>query len=265
MVMVPIDLCDEIDFELTSEGIVIECSEPSLPTDERNILWKVVQAVSKESGRRFGIRISLTKNIPMAAGLGGGSSDAATLLKALNQSLKLDWTEEKLIQIGAGIGADVPFFLKKGAQRVEGIGEILTPYPRTPLSLVLINPGIPISTAEAYRWWDNAALSPLREREGERGQSRLTAITLNATRLTLENDLEKVVIPRYPVLAEIKEKLLDAGARGSLMSGSGATVFGLFDSPAARDQGYNFLLSRLDPQWWIWKGKNLGGEESNLD
>ncbi len=189
MVMVKLELADEIEFEIVPEGISIEIPpNPPLskggtggfliPTDRTNTLWKVALAVQKESGKRFGIKISLQKRIPTAAGLGGGSSDAAALLIALNQALELGWTGQKLIQIGVKIGADVPFFLAPGAQRVTGIGELLTPYPCNPLPLILINPGFPVSTAEVYRWWDETsppgAPSPESRRGGKGGEVRLT-------------------------------------------------------------------------------------------
>lgn len=242
MVMVKVDLADEMVCDLTDGDIQIVSNEAVLPVDERNILWKVIDCIRKESEKSFGVTIQLTKRIPIAAGMGGGSSDAAALLLGLNDQLGLGWSHEKLISIGVRIGSDVPFFLVSGAQRVTGVGEILEPVSVSSMPLILMNPGFPLSTPDVYRWYDEWAL---------------TAPAPDAKSLPLENDLEKVVLPRIPVLEEIRRKLDRSGALGSLMSGSGPTVFGTYPSTEARDRGYNSLLKEIDPKWWIWSGTTL--------
>ncbi|MBI4374224.1 MAG: hypothetical protein HY542_05035 [Deltaproteobacteria bacterium] len=162
-----------------------------------------------------------------------------------------------MIQVGLKIGADVPFFLAEGAQRVTGIGEILEPISVPSLPVVLINPGFPVSTADVYRWWDKQEKIPPGP-PFSKGGSRLTEIKTDAIPPLLENDLEEVVISRYPVLAEVKETLVKAGALGALMSGSGGTVFGLFESVASRDRGFDLIVSKKDPDWWLWKGNARG-------
>jgi 4-diphosphocytidyl-2-C-methyl-D-erythritol kinase len=239
MVMVKLALADEIEMELGGEEIVISCNHPQVPLDSSSTLWKAAELVRRESGKKFGVKLYLQKNAPVAAGLGAGSSDGAAVLLGLNQLLELGWKEDKLLKIGEKIGADVPFFLSSGPKRVQGIGEILSPTEVPPLFLILINPGFPVSTKEAYGWFD-----------------QLTAPIHDATFPPLENDLEKVVLPRYPVLARLKVLLQEAGALGTLMSGSGPTVFGLFESSSSRDRGYETLLKKTEPGWWVCKTEN---------
>ncbi len=270
MIMVPLDLADEIILAPQPSGIVIDSDSPEVPKDNTNSLWKAAEVLQKVSGKNFGIKIFLKKKIPVAAGLGGGSSDAAAVLKGGNELLQLGLSEEKLSELGLKIGADVPFFLKQGAQRAQGIGEILSSVSVPLLHLILINPGFPVSTPEVYRWYDQchpeqSEGSPVQLFEGDsfatlrmtNHSSQLTSQKLDGTPVTLENDLERVVLPRYPVLVEIKKKLIDAGALGTLMSGSGGTVFGLFGSTESRDQGYDKILSLKDSRWWICKAASI--------
>ncbi len=268
MVMVKLTLADEMEWTLTPGDIRIAANSDVLPVDEKNILWKVIDHVRRESGRSFGCSIQLTKRIPVAAGMGGGSSDAAALLKGLNNALNLGWSTDQLVSIGVKIGSDVPFFLVPGPQRVTGVGEMLEPIEVNSLPMILINPMFPVSTPEVYGWWDHAEGRVSRESvSGVRlsddktlskvtgpvlsEQSRLTPQRSDARQLELENDLEKVVLPRYPVLAEIKQKLDRSGALGSLMSGSGPTVFGVYESTRDRDRGYDILQKDIDPKWWL--------------
>lgn len=255
MVMVKLDLADEMTIEIGGEGIRIECDDSRFPSDSSNTIWKMVERIQKETGRLFGVTVRVQKKTPIAAGLGGGSSDAAAVLLALNKSLHLEWGEKKLIDLGSKVGADVPFFLVPGSQRVSGIGEILEPVRLPPFYLILVNPGFPVSTQDVYRWYDEtlSSLPPL------------TPQKLDARFPPLENDLERVVLPRYPVLVEIKERLRQAGALGTMMSGSGPTLFGLFDTAESRDRGYEKLVENKNPDWWICKTQNLGGVDSNHD
>ena len=244
MVMVPLDLADELEVERVDGGIEIRSDSTAVPADRSNILWKAAEALKERSQKDFGIRIFLKKKIPVAAGLGGGSSDAAALLKGISEAFDLGLSAPDLREVAVKLGADVPFFLTAGPQIAEGIGEKLTPIKIPPLWIVLINPGFPVATADVYRWYD--------EKRGE-GEVRpaLTMKKGGASLPPLENDLEAVVIPRYPVLAEMKELLSRSGALGTLMSGSGPTVFGLFESRESRDRGYEKVLQEKDPRWWV--------------
>jgi 4-diphosphocytidyl-2-C-methyl-D-erythritol kinase len=223
MIMQRVDLCDDIDISLSERpGIRVVCGRAGVPDGPGNIAWRAADALLKLSGREVGIDISITKKIPVAAGLGGGSSDAATVLMGVNELLDLGLTPERLMEIGVKLGADVPFFIFKKPALAEGIGDKLTALEEVPfLWVVLVNPGIHCSTAWVYQ---NLQLT---SKEDPAIVSRSYS-SLDDVCAVLSNDLEPVTFARYPAVRELKEKLLASGARGSLMSGSGSTVFGLF-------------------------------------
>ena len=252
MIMAKVDLADEIQMEVTgSAGTTrIESDNALLQMDASNLIWKAAEALRRESGKNFGLQVFLKKRIPVAAGLGGGSSDAATTLLGLNSLLGLGWSREKLREIGIKLGADVPFFLEGGPQEAKGIGEVLTPILLPEIPLILINPGFPLSTPQVFGWFDDASPS-------ERARSVLTTQSSDASYARLENDLEQVVLSRYPVLAEIKSLLSRTGALGTLMSGSGATVFGTYDSVASRDRGFELLVQEKKSEWWVCRTSTL--------
>lgn len=225
MVMQRIDLCDEISITLCeSAGITVSCDREDVPGGPKNIAWKAAEAMLASCGSQVGVDIFIRKNIPMAAGLGGGSSDAATVLMGLNELLGLKFSDEKLMEIGVKLGADVPFFVFKKTALAEGIGEKLTPVEGLPpVWLVLVNPNIHVSTAWVYQ---NLRLT--NRKDGftlPQFYNRVDDICA-----LLSNDLESVTADRFPVIGEIKRKLLAGGARGVLMSGSGPTVFAVFDT-----------------------------------
>jgi 4-diphosphocytidyl-2-C-methyl-D-erythritol kinase len=223
MIMQRIDLCDELEFSLKNEpGIDLVCDGTDIPTDSSNLVWKAASEILQRSTLKTGIRIKLKKNIPVAAGLGGGSSDAATTLMGLNGLLETGLTDEELMAIGLGLGADVPFFIFKKPAVAEGVGEILTPLTEIPkLWLGLVNPGIHVPTSWAYR---NLNLTT------EKVAVKLPFLYKSPADVSeiLSNDLEAVTSEQNPVISVIKELLLAAGAEGALMSGSGSTVFGIF-------------------------------------
>ncbi|CAG0974841.1 partial 4-diphosphocytidyl-2-C-methyl-D-erythritol kinase, partial [Geobacteraceae bacterium] len=195
------------------------------------------------SGREAGIDIAITKNIPVAAGLGGGSSDAATVLLGVNELLGLGLSTERLMEIGVTLGADVPFFVFGKNALAEGIGEILTVIESVPpLWLVIVNPNIPVSTVWVYQ-----SLQLTGERNGDtiprffKGLDDVCAV--------LSNDLEPVTIGKYPVIGEIKERLIAEGAAGALMSGSGPTVFGLFEVEEEARRAARSMARAVD--WFV--------------
>jgi 4-diphosphocytidyl-2-C-methyl-D-erythritol kinase len=223
MVMQRVDLCDEIRISLTdTPGITVTCGKNGVPDGPGNIAWKAANALLELAGGTRGAEISITKNIPVAAGLGGGSSDAASVLMGMNELLGLGLSGGRLMEIGVKLGADVPFFIFRKTALAEGIGEALTAMPSMPAAWVLlVNPGVHVSTAWVY---NNLKLT-------NRGQlNRLPASygTLEEVCSIFSNDLESVTIPSFPVIAQIKEAMLRQGALASMMSGSGPTVFGLF-------------------------------------
>ncbi|WP_041972129.1 4-(cytidine 5'-diphospho)-2-C-methyl-D-erythritol kinase [Geobacter sp. OR-1] len=228
MIMQRVDLFDTIRISLTdATEIKVTCDRTGVPNGPENIAWKAARAMLDIASKPIGIDINITKRIPVAAGLGGGSSNAATVLMGLNDLLSLGLTIERLMEIGVTLGADVPFFIFGRTAIAEGIGEKLTPIERIPRPwIVLVNPNVHVSTAWAYK---NLQLT-----SGE-DNNTMPNFFDNIAELCaiLGNDLESVTIARFPVIADIKEQLIRHGAEASLMSGSGPTVFGIFEAESA--------------------------------
>ena len=253
-IMAPVSLYDRIELKSGAEKATrITCSGFPVPDDESNLVFKAVRAFSSCTGMDQGFLIHLTKNIPVAAGLGGGSSDAACVLMALNEMCTYPVSEEKMAQMALELGADVPFFLHGGPCLARGIGEILEPIQKWPdLWYVIVMPPIAVSTAWAYAEFDRY---PLKDAEKDVGELELTMDQHNyimpdfrgeksqLVRL-LENDLERVTIPAFPVIDTIKTLLLQAGADGALMSGSGPSVFGVFQAKGRCFQAKEFLQAK---------------------
>lgn len=223
MIMQRVNLCDEIEITLQdTPGLSVSCGRQGVPDGPGNIAWKAARILLDMAGTGQGAAISITKNIPVAAGLGGGSSDAATVLMGMNELLELRLSDERLMEIGVKLGADVPFFIFKKTALAEGIGEQLQVMPPMPPAWVLlVNPRVHVSTAWAYQ---NLQLTNKKE---------LAILPkffddIDSVCAILSNDLEDVTIPAFPVIGEIKNRMLDMGASGAMMSGSGPTVFGLF-------------------------------------
>ncbi|MFA4874106.1 MAG: 4-(cytidine 5'-diphospho)-2-C-methyl-D-erythritol kinase [bacterium] len=247
MVMVPLTLCDEITLTSIPSGVElsVDGSADAGMHGDKNLACRAASAMLEASGRSDGVRIELRKRIPVAAGLGGGSSDAASVLRGLNELWGLGLSPEGLAEIGVTLGADVPFFCHHRPAYVEGIGDRVTPYESFPnLSFLLINPGFAVSTPWVYSQWDlqlTVKLCGARVRPLFQGVSDVLA--------SLHNDLERVTIPAHPEIEVIKGALMGAGAAGALMSGSGPTVFGAFVDIAARDRARERLENR---RWRIF-------------
>jgi 4-diphosphocytidyl-2-C-methyl-D-erythritol kinase len=244
MIMQRINLCDQITIEVCdAPGISVSCGRAGVPDGEGNIAWKAAKKLLDLSEKSCGVSIQIEKNIPVAAGLGGGSSDCAAVLLGLNELLDLELSRDQLMKIGVSLGADVPFFVFQQTALAEGIGEKLSPLTELPSAwVVLVNPNLPVSTAWVYK---NLQLTQ---------RSRLATIPdsfedVAALCTILSNDLESVTIPAFPVIAEIKDELIHHGALCSLMSGSGPTVFGLFADEASARKAGELLRSRLD--WFV--------------
>ena len=244
--MVPISLYDEIHIAValeeqraTSPGVTlaVSCDDPTVPGGETNLAYKAAALVCQEAGLQARIGIHLRKHIPAGAGLGGGSSNAATVLKSLNTLLALGWTEARLCQLGARLGADVPFFIPCRPARIGGIGDIVTTVPPLPArSVVLVVPPFSVSTPWAYRRFDE--LSPVAPASVPPWQFTPAQWP---SREWLINDLERAVLPAYPLIAALKEALLRLGAEGVLMSGSGSSVFGIFRHHIAAEHAVTAL------------------------
>ena len=236
--------CDHLEIRETGrQGIVLRCDEPGV-NPEHNTLTRAYAAFVKETGGAPGIAVHLRKGIPLGSGLGGGSSDAASLLLWLNQRAGLPLDAAGLARAALAVGADAPFFLYNQPCRVQGIGEILTPmdYDFSGLRLVLVCPEIHVDTAWAFARYD--ALFPHADRTAAQNSLTKSPCEANGTFLSgagnatwsvwdIRNDLEAAVFPQYPQLAAIKADLLRLGADTACMSGSGSSVLGLFSRAAA--------------------------------
>ena len=225
MIMQRVNLCDDITLTLTkTPGIKVICNSKGAPDGPKNIAWKAARALLDLTESDSGVNIEIIKNIPVAAGLGGGSSDAASVLMGMNELLQLGLSEQKLTETGCKLGADIPFFIFKKTALAEGIGEKLTSLPDMPKCwILLVNPGVHVSTAWVYQ-----SLQLTSKRELNILPKFFNSIEHVVS--ILSNDLEAVTIPAFPVIADIKARLMTLGAIGSMMSGSGPTVFGVFKS-----------------------------------
>jgi 4-diphosphocytidyl-2-C-methyl-D-erythritol kinase len=222
--MCGIRLYDTILLDVGSQSTTISCSHPDVPEDETNLALKAVDVFQKALGSYGGVKIIIEKKIPVAAGLGGGSSNAAAVLSGLNRFHGYPFSKDDLMGMGLSIGADVPFFIFNKPAIASGIGEKLTYcHGLQNLQVLLVFPGFGVSTAQVYKSL-NLRLTKCKK--------KLKQVLLNRLnfdpRFHLCNDLETIVASRYPVISQAKETLLDLGAIGALMSGSGPTVFGLF-------------------------------------
>ena len=222
---------DELQLEGTSEKVELFCDTPEIPNDETNLVVKAARLLQKHfPGSCAGVNITLKKSIPSGAGLGGGSGNAAGVLLALNHLWDLKISRENLIAISAELGSDVPFFLMSPCAIGTGKGEILEPI-NNPINLyiLMIYPNLPLSTPWVY---GNLKLKLTKHKNNisilANFLMRSEFAQLGAA---LYNDLEPVVFKRYPEILEIKNELLRSGAGGALLSGSGSTVFGIFDNP----------------------------------
>jgi 4-diphosphocytidyl-2-C-methyl-D-erythritol kinase len=245
-----ISLCDEMTFAPTDGGIVVRCPGTALPEDEKNIVYRAAAAFFSSVNAPPGIKIDVRKRIPVGAGLGGGSSNAATALMTLNEMHGSPLTREELMKIGAGLGADVPFFIFGKTAWASGIGDLLTEAPFLPLLwFVLINPGFEISTKMVYQEL-NLGLT-------KQGINYSIPRFYAAEDLIrgLRNDLEKVTLRLHPDLAQVKTFLLENGARGALMSGSGPTVFGVFTDEESACRAEENL--RQGNRWLVFRARSL--------
>ncbi len=233
-----VSLYDRLRLTTTSGEIEIACDDPRVPCDETNLAHRAAVMFREAAGTDAGVRIEIEKRIPVAAGLGGGSSNAAAVLLGLARLWQIEVDDCRIIEISMALGSDVPFFLVGGTALGIGRGEEVYSIEQVACdNLVLANPGFAVSTPAAY-----SKLSRLTRQEAV----RIIPLTLLAAKgirelpLAAGNDLEEVVEAAYPEIAEVKRRLLSLGARGALMSGSGATVFGVFDNlqtaEKARDQ-----------------------------
>lgn len=240
MIMQSIDVCDELSFEKTADETILFSMNKELPDKipaEKNLVYKAAKLMKDTFKIDGGFKIHLTKNIPAAAGLAGGSSDCAATLIGINELCGLGLDIEKLCEIGVKLGADVPFCIRKGTMLAEGIGEILTPLtPLTGIPVLLIKPNISISTPYVYK---HLKLNELDYHPDNKAViSYIKDKNIKKIAASLSNVLETVTIPENPIIAELKRYLTEIGAIGSLMSGSGPTTFGIFKNMETAKKAY---------------------------
>lgn len=228
MIMQSVGIYDRLIFTKTKEDdIVIHSNLGFLPVNENNLIYKAIRIMQEQYGLTGGIDVDLNKFIPVAAGLAGGSSDAATTLFAMNRLYDLGLSLQKLMEIGVNIGADVPFCIMRGTVLAEGIGEKLTRLPGIPRTWILIaKPQISVSTRVVYEKLDMD--SDISHPNIDALMNYIYRQDIKGIAANLGNVLETVTIPLYPVIADIKQDMLEHGALNAMMSGSGPTVFGIF-------------------------------------
>jgi 4-diphosphocytidyl-2-C-methyl-D-erythritol kinase len=236
--MVPVDICDVLEFQVVPETVKLAWEGLPVPVDKHNLVLKAAEAFFERSGVKGGVFVKVSKNIPVAAGMGGGSSDAAATLLSLNRLWSGPLSLKTLRELALQLGADVPFFLEPRPSIARGIGEVLEPAERWPeLWYLIVSPPIQVSTSWVY---GNLRLG-LTSNEYDRIKEQLGKESLVLSQF-LENDLETVTSAKFPILDRIKKTLLDAGAEGALMTGSGPSVFGVFSSKHQAEQAREKLV-----------------------
>lgn len=255
-----VNLHDELTFQLRpDESLELVCSDPEIPTDESNLVVRAAAALRERFGVRRGARIELAKRIPAGGGLGGGSSDAAVTLAGLACLWEVEAGVRELAEVGARLGADVPFFLTGGTALGTGTGAEVRPLEDAPkMHLVVVTPGVRVSTAEAYRALGAPALT-----------KDYTAANLSVSRTeadfsdplcgVMSNDFEAVVVRLYPEVGRAREALGEAGARRTLLSGSGSSVFGVFESEGGAVRARAALKSEAG--WRVFACETLARAE----
>lgn len=244
-VMQQIDLYDTIELSRLSEAVVIKNALPAavtdngmriiltsdsdeVPLDQNNLAYKAAKLLLEHDSIREGVHIHIIKRIPVAAGLAGGSTDAAAVFMGMNELFGLGHSKDELQELGVKLGADVPFCIMGGTALAEGIGEKLTPIQTMPeMYIVIAKPSIGVSTKYVY---ENLRLEQVTHPDTEKILAAMQCKDLAEMTGLLGNVLESVTIEKYPLIRELKDAMLETGAVGSLMSGSGPTVFGIFDT-----------------------------------
>ena len=242
--MLPVSLYDELDIRRVKRAprgkesrIAISCDHPLIPRGEKNLAFGAAQLVLPHIDERWAIDIHIRKRIPVGAGLGGGSTDAAATLVGLNRLFNLGLPEAHLEKLALSLGADVPFFVRARPARARGIGERLSPIRELPrFWLVILYPGFPVSTAGIYQ---SLAATLTKTRVNTSIAASLKSPDTIAS--LLRNDLETVALKMHPGIGLLKNKLLREGAAGGLMSGSGSAVFGIFRSKNTAEEAYHRL------------------------
>lgn len=250
MIMQQISLKDKVILEEIDSGIKLTCSNEKVPTDSRNLVYKAYDLLKEKFDIDKGVKIHIEKNIPIAAGLAGGSSDAAQTLIGLNQMWDLKLSKKELMEIGLNIGADVPYCIMGSTAFACGIGEKLTPLEGFKGKIILLaKADIDVSTAYVYGNLDIKAI-----KNHPNTKELINAIKtddLDFLAKNMKNVLENVTIKKHPIIGHIKKEMIDCGALGSLMSGSGPSVFGIFDNFKRAEKCMDILKKNMDQVYLI--------------
>lgn len=243
-----VSLHDQIELSSQPEKIILTCDLQTLPTDDRNLAYRAARILKEKTGTKHGVSISLQKNIPVGAGLGGGSSDAATVLIGCNQLWSCNLSYSELAKIAMRIGMDVPFFLRGGTALALGRGErIIQQLPTPELGLIIIYPNFPVPTVSVYKNFDIRSVEETKE-----PAPLLSAVETGDAKGIAEllfNRLEMPAFKLHPQLAEIKEELVTAGCLGALLSGSGSAIFGIAWS---KDEAQKIAQKLcLETDYWV--------------
>ena len=244
MVMQQIELCDVVDTKLCESGITITCDNPFVPCNEKNIAYKAVKAFLDYSKENVGVSIDIQKNIPVCAGLAGGSTNASAVIIALNKLLNKNYSTQTLMDISAPLGADVPFCIMGGCALAEDIGTKLTRLPNYKKTrILLVKPPIGVSTPWAYK---SLNLASVTHPDVDKFISLYTNGDYTKSYEYMGNVLESVTLSKYNEISVIKKELMSMGALFSMMSGSGPTVFGIFDDEEKAKNCEKYFKSKYD-------------------
>lgn len=248
-----ISIYDDLDLEIIERGIEVFCEDdPNVPSGESNIVFQASKEIMAYSNKNVGIRIRIKKRIPAAAGMGGGSSNAASVLMGLNQLLKIHLPKEKLIKIGLRFGADIPFFIYGGPAIATGIGENLVKVKRLPkMPMVIVAPHLSVITEHIYeKYRPNGGAMMEMEIPKEFSTKKSVIRYLN-------NDLESVTCKQYPIVTELKNMLMKYGAMAAQMTGSGPSVFGIFSEKDEAEKVCKKISSKLEGSCRVFVAENI--------
>jgi 4-diphosphocytidyl-2-C-methyl-D-erythritol kinase len=243
-----VGVADAILLDFNADHISIDCQNDRVPRDATNLAFRAAAIFFEQSGIKPGVAITIEKNIPVAAGLGGGSSNAAAVLNGLNRYFDTPFSKNQLHRMAAGMGADVPFFLYGKPALATGVGDRLSAYPLLKqLPVIIINPNFSVSTAEIYK---SFSFGLTNGKKPINYDSFTEKTDFNAA-IHLANDLEKITASRHPEIYCAKQRLLEQGAIGSLMSGSGPSVFGIFPDTEVAEQAYRKLCGNRNERIFL--------------
>lgn len=244
MIMQMVDIYDTLTFEKREDNqIVLSANREDIPCDESNLIYKAAKLLFDYKQVSYGVNIHLEKRIPVAAGMAGGSTDAAAAFTGLNELFELGVSQQELMELAVKVGADVPYCILGGCALSEGIGEVLTPLPNPPYcEMVIAKPDINVSTKYVY---ENLNLPELKKHPDIDGmKAAIEAGSLDGVIERLENVLESVTVKKYGIIQDIKDEMISLGAANAIMSGSGPTVFGFFDSREEAEAAKEKILEK---------------------